>query len=106
MRSMPLDVPPDTTLAGEEFFRTEGAYTSLGAPIPGGQVDRWILREGPHIDSIVGMFDERCGGLVADGLPLFRAPLHVGTLHPQIQGLGVRWLRPMKVVEEYRVLQG
>ena len=48
---MPLDFPPDTTLSGEEFFRTEGAYTSLGAPIPGGQVGRWILREGPHIDS-------------------------------------------------------
>ena len=45
---MPLDVPPDTTLSGEEFFRTEGAYTSLGAPVPGGQVARWILREGPH----------------------------------------------------------
>src|SRR5712672_2893585 len=58
--SMPLDFPPDTTLSGEEFFRTEGAYTSLGAPIPGGQVDRWILREGPHIDSIVEMFDEMC----------------------------------------------
>ena len=86
---MPLDVPADTTLSGEEFFRTEGAYTSLGAPIPGGQVGRWILREGPHIDSDVEMFDELCWRLVGDGLPLFRATLHMGTLHPQIRGVGV-----------------
>jgi adenylate cyclase len=37
---------------------------------------------------------------------LFRATLHMGTLHPQIRGVGVRWLRPLKVVEEYRILQG
>src|SRR5271166_6607285 len=104
--SMPLDVPADTTLSGEEFFRTEGAYTSLGAPIPGGQVGRWILREGPHIDSDVEMFDELCWRLVGDGLPLFRATLHMGTLHPQIRGIGARWLRTLKVVEEYRILQG
>ena len=103
---MPLDVPPDTTMSGEEFFRTEGAYTSLGAPIPGGQVGRWLLREGPHIDSDVEMFDELCWRLVGDGLPLFRATLHMGTLHPQIRGIGVRWLRQLKIVEEYRILQG
>ena len=104
--TMPLDVPPDTTLSGEEFFRTEGAYTSLGAPIPGGRVGRWLLREGPHIDNDIEMFDELCWRLVGDGLPLFRATLHMGTLHPQIRGVGVRWLRPLKVVEEYRILQG
>jgi len=103
---MPLDVPADTTLSGEEFFRTEGAYTSLGAPIAGGQIGRWILREGPHIDSDVEMFDELCWRLVGDGLPLFRATLHMGTLHPQIRGVGARWLRELKVIEEYRILQG
>jgi len=102
---MPVDVPADTTLSGEEFFRTEGAYTSLGAPIAGGQIGRWILREGPHI-SDVEMFDELCWRLVGDGLPLFRATLHMGTLHPQIRGVGARWLRELKVIEEYRILQG
>jgi adenylate cyclase len=104
--TMPLGIPADTTLAGEEFFRTEGAYTSVGAVISGGQVGRWILREGPHIDSDVELFDELCWRLVGDGLPLFRATLHMGTLHPQIRGVGVRWLREMKIVEEYRILQG
>jgi adenylate cyclase len=103
---MPLDVPADTTLSGEEFFRTEGAYTGLGVPIPGGRVGDWILRDGPKIESDVEMFDELCWRLVGDGLPLFRATLHMGTLHPQIRGLGVRWLRELKIVEEYRILQG
>src|SRR6516165_9178997 len=104
--SMPLDVPADTTTSGEEFFRTEGAYTSLGEPIPGGQVGRWLLREGPHIESIVEMFDELCWRLVGDGLPLWRATLHMGTLHPQIRSLGARWLRPFNIIEEYRILNG
>jgi adenylate cyclase len=104
--SLPLDVPADTTLSGEEFFRTVGAYTSLGAPISGGRVGNWILREGPHIDVDVEMFDELCWRLVGDGVPLFRATLHMGTLHPQIGGVGVRWLGTLKVVEEYRILLG
>ncbi|MBO0739492.1 MAG: adenylate/guanylate cyclase domain-containing protein [Alphaproteobacteria bacterium] len=103
---MPLDVPADTPARGDEFFRTEGVYTSLGAPIPGGRVGRWILREGPQIDSGIELFDELCWRLVGDGVPLWRATLNIGTLHPQIRGIGARWLRELKFVERYRVLRG
>jgi adenylate cyclase len=103
---MLLDVPAETTASGEEFFRTEGVYTSLGAPIPGGRVGRWILREGPRIDSGVEMFDELCWRLVGDGVPLWRATLNIGTLHPQIRGIGARWLRGIEFVERYRILRG
>ena len=104
--SMPLDLPPDTTTTGEEFFRTEGTYTGLGAPIPGGRIDRWILSEGPHIDSHVEFFDELCWRLVGDGVPLWRATLYAGTLHPLIRGIGARWLRELKLVEDFRILHG
>jgi adenylate cyclase len=104
--SMPLDIPPDTTTSGEEFFRTEGAYTGLGAPIPGGRIDRWILGEGPHIDSDVELLDELCWRLVGDGVPLWRATLYMGTLHPLIRGVGARWLRDLQVIEEFRILHG
>src|SRR6266436_2327738 len=104
--TMPLDIPPDTTTSGEEFFRTEGAYTGLGAPIPGGRIDRWILGEGPHIDSEVELFDELCWRLLGDGLPLWRATLHMGTLHPLIRGVGARWLRELKIIEEFCILHG
>jgi adenylate cyclase len=105
--SMPLDIPVDApTPSGEEFFRTEGAYTGLGAPIPGGQIGRWILGEGPHIDSHVELLDELCWRLLGDGVPLWRANLYMGTLHPLIQGIGARWFRDPKLIEEYRILHG
>lgn len=103
---MPLDVPPAPSLSGEEFFRTEGAYTSLGAPITGGQIGSWLLRQGPNIENEVELFDELCWRLVGDGLPLWRATLHMGTLHPQIGSLGARWLRAANIIEEYRILRG
>jgi adenylate cyclase len=93
-------------LSGEELFRVEGVFSGLAAPIPGGDLTRWILREGPHIDNEVEFFDELCWRLVGDGIPLWRANLHIGTLHPQIRGFGARWWRERKITEEYRVLHG
>jgi adenylate cyclase len=103
---MPLDIPPDTTTSGEDLFRTEAAYTGLGASIPGGGIDHWILSEGPQIDSDVELFDELCWRLLGDGVPLWRATLYIGTLHPLIRGVGARWFRELKVIEEFRVLHG
>jgi adenylate cyclase len=102
--TIPAEATPRTR--GEEFFRTEGAYTGLGEPIPGGQIARWLLVEGPHIDSGVELFDELCWRLLGDDVPLWRATYHVGVLHPQIRGIGLRWLRDRKVVEDYRILHG
>ena len=104
--SKPLDLPPDTTSSGEDYFRTEGTYTGLGAPILGGGIDRWILAEGPHIDSHVEFFDELSWRLLGDGVPLWRATLYAGTLHPLIRGIGARWLRDLNVIEDFRILHG
>jgi adenylate cyclase len=93
-------------LPGEELFHVEGVFRGLATPIPGGGLVRWILGEGPHIDSEVEFFDELCWRLVGDGIPLWRASLHIGTLHPQIRGFGARWWRDRKITEEYRILHG
>ena len=102
--TIPAEATPRTS--GEEFFRTEGTYTGLDEPIPGGQIARWLLVGGPHIDSGVELFDELCWRLLGDDVPLWRAAYHVGVLHPQIRGIGLRWLRDRKVVEDYRILHG
>ena len=91
---------------GEDFFRIENTFRGRGAPIPGGQTERWILCEGPRIDSEVKLFDELCWRLLGDGIPLWRANLHIGTLHPQTRGFGLRWWRERNIIEEYRVLHG
>jgi adenylate cyclase len=95
-----------TRTSGEEFFRIEGVYNGLGAPISGGEVGRWLLVDGPQIESGVELFDELCWRLLGDGVPLWRATFHTGTLHPQIRGIGVRWWRDRKVIEDYRILHG
>ena len=88
--TFPAEATPPRT-SGEEFFRTEDVYSGLGEPIPGGQIARWLLVEGPHIDSGVELFDELCWRLFGDDVPLWRATYHVGVLHPQIRGIGLRW---------------
>jgi adenylate cyclase len=101
-----LALPPTPPTSGEEFFRIEGVYTGLGAPILGGEIGRWLLVDGPQIDSEVELFDELCWRLVGDGVPLWRANLQIGMLHPQIRGIGARWWRERKVIEDYRILHG
>ena len=46
-----------------------------------------------------------CWRLVGDGVPLWRATLHMGTLHPQTRGGGVHWLRE-RSIETYSIPQG
>jgi hypothetical protein len=77
------DVIATTRRSGEDFFRIEGTYCGRGTPIPGDQTERWILSQGPRIDSDVELFDELCWRLLGDGISLWRANLHIGTLHPQ-----------------------
>jgi adenylate cyclase len=105
-QNLALPPEPPRRLGGEEFFRIEGVYTGLGAPILDGEVGRWLLVEGPQIESEVELFDELCWRLVGNGVPLWRASLQIGTLHPLIRGIGARWWRERKVIEDYRILHG
>jgi adenylate cyclase len=91
---------------GEDYFPTEGAYSGLGAPLRGGGIGHWILTEGHRLESTAEFFDELCWRLIGDGVPLWRASVHAGTLHPQIRGLGLRWWRDRRLVEEYRIMHG
>jgi len=90
----------------ESFFRVAATHASPGVPIQGGNVADWILDAVPHIDREIVFFDELCWRLVGDSAPLWRATLHFGTLHPQIQGFAVRWWRNRLITEEIHIGHG
>src|SRR5215831_17482926 len=90
----------------DEVSRLEDVHHSNRVPIPAEPIERWILSEGPNINSDVELFDELCWRLLGNGIPLWRATLHLGTLHPQIRSFGLRWWRERKVVEQYVIAHG
>jgi adenylate cyclase len=84
-------------------FQIAAVYRTPGVPIVGGQTPQWLLREGPRIAREVELFSELCWRLVGSGIALWRATLHFGTLHPQIQGFAVRWWRDREITEEIHI---
>lgn len=97
---------PEPAPIPRSLFRIAASHASPGLPIAGGEVARWILHAAPHRADDVEFFDELAWRLVGDGVPLSRATLHFGTLHPLIAGLAVRWLRDRRVTEEIYIAHG
>jgi adenylate cyclase len=83
-----------------------GQYPSPGEPIIEGDLVQWLLGEGRRIKSDAEFFDALCWRLIGAGLPLWRASLSVGTLHPQFFGLNFRWWRDRRTTEVMRVSYG
>lgn len=97
--SAPLPATPS-------LFPVVAVHRSPGKPIDGGPASQWLLAEGPRIAREVELFGELCWRLVGSGVALWRATLHFGTLHPQIQGFAVRWWRDRQITEEIRIAHG
>ena len=91
---------------GNSLFRIAASHAGGGLPIAGGDVARWILGAADRGESDVKFLDELCWRLVGQGVPLARATLHFGTLHPLISGLAVRWSRPRALTEEIHIAHG
>jgi adenylate cyclase len=50
------------------------------------EIETWLLTDATRIDALLALFEEFVWRLVAAGLPLDRAGLHTGTLHPLLAG--------------------
>ncbi len=92
---------PQLAPAADDSFRIEGEFAGRGVPVIETDISRWILTEGRALQREAEFFDELCWRLVGQGVPLWRATLHIGTLHPEIRGLGCRWWRERRVTEEF-----
>jgi adenylate cyclase len=99
---------PDTIAAmtaADELFSVVRQEPGGGRPIVGGNLVDWILSAENRAKDGVAMFDELCWRMVGQGLPLWRVNLSIGTLHPQLTGLGFRWHRE-RGMTEIRVRRG
>jgi len=99
-------VPAAVASSGDDLFIMVQEYRGHARPIPGGNLVEWILGAETRTKDGTAVFDELCWRLVGQGIPLWRANLSVGTLHPQILGIGFRWWRDSGMIQEFRVKHG
>src|SRR6516162_5643410 len=94
-------------IEGKNVFVTS-AYERPEAMRPTGDslesIAGWLIGPARRIVSASEAFDEYAWRLVAAGLPLDRATLHSGTLHPQFLGSAYVWRRATARTEEISVL--
>ena len=81
--------------------RAEGQERSDAAA-----VIEWLMREGRCCKGEAELLDALCWRLYAAGLPVGRATLHIGTLHPQYAATGCRWVRQQGATYELLVQHG
>ena len=89
-----------------DLVPVHGVHTGLGTPISGGDPAGWLLHHGRAIEPETALFDELCWRLIGSGIPLWRATLHVSTLHPQMIGFGCRWWRDRNLTEAFTIALG
>jgi adenylate cyclase len=94
------------TDSGDDLVTLVRESAGEGRAIVGGNIIDWMIAEGVRTMDGAAFFDGLCWRLVGQGVPLWRTNLSVGTLHPQIMGVGFRWWRDRGVTEEFRVKHG
>jgi adenylate cyclase len=67
------------------------------------EVERWLLGEALLEEDLLNLYESLVWRFVAAGLPLDRASLHVGTLHPQLFGFAWNWDRADGLCDEVKV---
>ncbi len=94
----PRSYPSFVTLLRRGRFDLE----ALGRPSLA-EVESWLLGEAADHGDLLEVFQSFVWRLVAAGLPLDRASLHVGTLHPQLFGYAWNWSRDDGLCDEVKV---
>ena len=66
-------------------------------------LEHWLLRDAARETEMVLLFESLVWRMVAAGLPLDRASVHMGTLHPQLIGFAWNWLINDGLCDEVKV---
>ncbi|MPZ10117.1 MAG: adenylate/guanylate cyclase domain-containing protein [Kiloniellaceae bacterium] len=95
----PRNYPDFVTL----LRRAEGGAAAAPAQTSLDETEAWLLAGAIDSDDLLLLFESFIWRLVAAGLPLDRASLHVGTLHPQLFGFAWNWTRSDVFCDEVKV---
>ena len=68
-------------------------------------LEEWLLYEAAREPEMLLLFESFVWRIVAAGLPLDRASVHVGTLHPQLIGFSWTWLINDGLTDEVKVAE-
>ncbi len=66
-------------------------------------ITTWLLKGAARETEMLLLFESFIWRLIAAGVPLHRASLHIGTLHPQLLGFAWNWRRDDAVCHEVKV---
>ncbi|GAB5471492.1 MAG: adenylate/guanylate cyclase domain-containing protein [Rhodospirillales bacterium] len=100
-RAPQRDYPGGVTLVRRRETRGEAGRTRSFA-----EIEAWLLDAAVAADDLLVLFQSFAWRLCDAGLPLDRATLHVGTLHPQLAGFAWIWSRLDRLCDEVQVSRG
>ncbi|MFN3402012.1 MAG: adenylate/guanylate cyclase domain-containing protein [Ferrovibrio sp.] len=92
----PRRYPPAVTL----LRRAARGAAAAPAISDSAQLEDWLLGDALGEDDMLGFFERLVWGIVAAGIPLDRASLHAGTLHPLLYGYAWNWNRADGLCDE------
>lgn len=101
MDPAPRKYPPTVSL----HERSARGATSAPIEQTPAEIEAWLLEDAIRIDGLLPLFEEFIWRLLAAGLPLDRASLHVGTLHPQLLGFAWNWNIADGLCDEVKVAE-
>jgi adenylate cyclase len=98
----PRSYPPFVSLLRRSARRWKPVDRAAGFEA----IEVWLLGDAAAEDDTLPCFEQLVWRLVAAGLPLDRASLHVGTLHPQVYGFAWNWNAADGLCDEVKVAEG
>ena len=104
MTAFPLDPAPrsyPTAVTLLRRARRGAAAAPEGTSLA--ETEAWLLGPAAGEDDLLALFESLVWRLAASGLPLDRASLSIGTLHPQIFGFAWNWERADGFCDEVKV---
>jgi adenylate cyclase len=85
--------------------RSARGAASAPARLSVADIEHWLLHDAALEREMLLTFESFIWRMVAAGLPIDRASLHIGTLHPQLLGFAWNWRRSDGLCDEVKVKQ-